>query len=249
MDAISEVAVKHGLYLVEDCAQALGAEYRGRKIGSLGTAGCFSFFPSKNLGCYGDGGMVVTNDPGVYERVEMLRRHGGRVKYHHTELGVNSRLDELQAAVLRVKLPYLDKWNIARRHCAYRYNRLFAASPHVKRPKEYGCDEVITAMDICRSRVVQSTYHQYTILVEEREALRESLKQSGISSAAYYPVPLHLQEVHRDLGYQAGDFPNAEEASQQCLSLPLYPELSEERIAIVTGAVIKSLEEQAYSLS
>ena len=237
MDIISDVATRHGLHVVEDCAQAVGAEYAGQKVGSLGIAGCFSFFPSKNLGCCGDGGMVVTNDAKVYERVEMLRRHGGKVKYHHTELGVNSRLDELQAAILRVKLPHLDQWNAARRQSAYSYNRLLKAFPDIKMPEELDLQgQAVLPADENRSHLSKAVYHQYTILMEDRDAAGDFLKQAGIGNAVYYPVPLHLQEVHRDLNYRLGDFPIAEKACRECLSLPMFPGLSSDQQASVACA-------------
>ncbi len=211
MDRIVEIAEWHGLDIVEDCAQAIGATHRGQQVGTFGKAGCFSFFPSKNLGCFGDGGMVVTDDPQVYERVEMLRRHGGKVKYHHTEIGLNSRLDELQAAILRVKLPHLDSWSAARRRCAYQYNQLLRGMSSVESPAEIPS--------------VEAVYHQYTVQVENRDAVSSLLTQAGIGNAVYYPVSLHLQEVHRNLNYRLGSFPHAEHASNRCLSLPMFPEL------------------------
>jgi len=225
MDTIVEIATRHGLEILEDCAQSIGATYRGKRTGTFGKVGCFSFFPSKNLGCFGDGGMVVTDDREVYERVEMLRRHGGKVKYHHTEIGLNSRLDELQAAILRVKLRYLDAWNDARRLCAYQYNQLLAGLP-IKRPEEcYVGTTVALTLQEPHCEVVEPAYHQYTVLVEGRDFVRSLLTQANIDSAVYYPVPLHLQEVHRDLGWQLGSFPNAEYVSEHCLSLPMFPEL------------------------
>src|SRR5262249_40053567 len=207
MDPILEIARAHRLSIVEDCAQAIGATYKGRKVGSFGDAGCLSFFPSKNLGCFGDGGMVVTSNPEVAERVEMLRRHGGKIKYHHSELGLNSRLDELQAAILRVKLPYLETWIGARRAIAARYNERLAGLPSITRPLELGSRERQTP-----SASARCVYHQYTIRVRERERLQSCLRDAGVATMVYYPVPLHLQEVHAILGHGAGSFSNAERA-------------------------------------
>lgn len=233
MQALLEIAEEHNLYVVEDCAQAMGATYKGMPIGTIGDAGCYSFFPSKNLGCFGDGGMLVTNDDKVGERVEMLRRHGGRIKYHHSELGLNSRLDELQAAILQIKLPHLNQWNESRRERAAYYKRQLGAVSEVTLLEEH--PEVSLRKD------TQSVYHQFTILVEDRDRVREELSSAGIGCAVYYPVPLHLQETHAALGYQRGDFPNAEFAADRCLSLPMFPELTQEQqdevIATLKAAV------------
>ncbi len=246
MDPIMEIARAHALYVVEDCAQAIGATYKGRKVGSFGDAGCLSFFPSKNLGCFGDGGMVVTNNAEVAERVEMLRRHGGQVKYHHRELGLNSRLDELQAAILRVKLPFLDAWSEARRRIAARYNERLADHPQapgtgpalrapargVVRPLELG------SHDACiPSAAARCVYHQYTVRVRDRDEVQARLKAAGVGTMVYYPVPLHLQEVHAALGYRSGAFPAAERAAAECLSLPMFPELSAAQQHAVVAAL------------
>ena len=242
MDAIMQIAERHGLRVVEDCAQALGAEYRGRKAGTFGDAGCLSFFPSKNLGCFGDGGMVVTNDSGLYERVEYLRRHGGRVKYHHEELGLNSRLDELQAAILRVKLPHLDHWNGLRRQHAYRYNALLVKIPTLACPWELGSNEgeYLTLDRKQRNDLLTSVYHQYTVQLDNRENVWSAAKNAGVGCFAYYPVPLHLQDVHRGLGYRRGVFPNSERAANRCLSLPMFPELSNRQLGEVAAAIAKA---------
>ncbi len=229
MQALCDIAAKHQLRIVEDCCQAIGAEYEGRKVGSFGDFGCFSFFPSKNLGCFGDGGLVTTNDRALYESVEILRRHGGRVKYHHAVLGLNSRLDELQAAVLRIKLRHLEDWTTARRRIAYRYNDGFADLVGLTRPAEIDPHGVcIPGVSATHNARVRCVYHQYTLMVENREELSNQLKERGVASFPYYPVPLHLQEVHAGLGHRPGDFPHAERAAQCCLSLPIYPELPRE---------------------
>jgi len=236
MDPIMDIAKRRKLFVVEDCAQAIGATYKGRKVGSFGDAGCISFFPSKNLGCFGDGGMVVANNKEAFERVEMLRRHGGKVKYHHCELGLNSRLDEMQAAIVRIKFQQLEKWNDARRHNAYRYNRLLQATG-VETPNEIND--------------VRCVYHQYTIRVNNRDAVSKQLTAAGVGNMVYYPVPLHQQEVHQDLGYKLGAFPHSEKAAAECLSLPMFPELTEaqqdtvvaklkEAVAANQGSVRKS---------
>ena len=222
MDPIVELAGAHGLYVVEDAAQAIGARYKGRPVGSIGHAGCFSFYPTKNLGAYGDGGMVVTNDAALAEKVDILRRQGGKKKYHAEVLGFNSRLDTLQAAILGVKLKHLDAWNEARRRVAQRYNELLDGLP-LTTPYE--------------SPDVYHVYHQYTIRAEQRDALAAYLKGRGIGTMIYYPVPLHLQRLYADLGYGEGSLPASEAASQEVLSLPMYPELSEEQIGMVVEAI------------
>jgi dTDP-4-amino-4,6-dideoxygalactose transaminase len=232
MDPILEIARARGLYVVEDCAQAIGATYKGRKVGSFGDVGTLSFFPSKNLGCFGDGGMVVTSNEGIAERVEMLRRHGGKVKYHHSELGLNSRLDELQAAILRVKLPHLEAWSERRREIARRYNAALASLDGVERPRELGSRDPAIASPVCRP-----VYHQYTVRVSERDVVQKSLHAAGVGTMVYYPVPLHLQEVHSGLGYGPGAFPQAEEAARTCLSLPMFPELTDLQQDAVVAAL------------
>lgn len=227
MDEIMSIARRYGLYVVEDCAQAIGAKWNGQAVGTFGDAGCFSFFPSKNLGCMGDGGMVVTNDDNVYERVEMLRRHGGRVKYHHEEVGMNSRLDDIQAAVLRVKLPHLDQWNEARRDCAYYYNQQLQDVDAIRTPEEKSSTgyHTPTAADQTQSEKAYAVYHQYTSLTEDRDALVKSLQSEDIGCLVYYPVCLHLQGAYANLGYSKGSFPQAEAAAAKCFSIPMFPEL------------------------
>ena len=212
MDPIMELAEAHGLYVIEDAAQAIGARYKAQRVGRIGHAACLSFYPTKNLGAYGDGGMVVTNDGALAEKVDVLRRQGSKKKYHAEVLGFNSRLDSLQAAILGVKLKYLDGWNEARRRVAQRYNELLADLP-VTTPYE--------------SLDVYHVYHQYTIRASQRDALAAYLRQHGIGTMIYYPVPLHLQELYASLGYGEGSLPVSEAASGEVLSLPMYPELTE----------------------
>lgn len=227
MDALRAIASRHDLALIEDNAQALGAWHNGRKTGSLGDAAAVSFFPSKNLGGFGDGGMVVTSDAGIAGRVRSLRAHGAVRKYFSTELGVNSRLDELQAAILRVKLPYLDEWNRKRRENARFYNELFASEDKVVAPAEADDGSHV--------------FHQYTIRLPERDLVREALKSLGIATAVYYPEPLHLQPLFAGLGYREGTFPHAESACREVLSLPAGPELGEADVEIVAAAVIRTV--------
>ena len=223
MEPLMELAAQHDLRVIEDCAQAIGARWHGKVVGSWGDAGCFSFFPSKNLGCFGDGGMCLTDDKAVFERIEMLRRHGGRVKYYHEEIGLNSRLDELQAAILRVKWPHLEDWTNARRAIAARYRAAFEENNAIQM--------------VAQREGADAVYHQFTILVNDRDGVQVKLKEAGVQTMVYYPVPLHLQAVHADLGYKAGDFPIAEDAAARCLSLPMYPELSLNDQTRVTEAV------------
>ena len=245
LDPIVEIAHAHGLRVIEDCAQAIGAEYKGRKTGTFGDVGCFSFFPSKNLGCFGDGGMVVTDDSRVYERIEMLRRHGAKVKYHHTELGLNSRLDELQAAILSVKLPHLDRWTKLRREHAYRYNELLTGLDRATRPHELFREGYDKPSSIAVGNdLLLAAYHQYTVLLDDRQTLVQALQEANIGHAIYYPIPLHLQAVHVGLKYQRGAFPNAELAADHCLSLPMFPELSDEQQDLVVQTIRWSLADR-----
>lgn len=226
MEPIQEIARRRGLKVIEDNAQALGAEYKGRKTGSLGDAGCLSFFPSKNLGGYGDGGMVVTDDLIVAEKVRKLRTHGWGKKYYPEMIGYNSRLDEIQAAVLRVKLRHLDVWNQRRREIASRYDRVLADSG------------VETPLEASYARHV---YHLYVIRVPHRESVQEYLSSLGIASGVYYPWPLHLLAPYQDLGYRPGTFPGAERASKENLAIPLYPEMTDEQIKAIVGGVMEAI--------
>ncbi len=226
MDPILDVAHRHDLLVIEDAAQAHGAEYRGRRAGSGGDLACFSFYPSKNLGCYGDGGMIVGSDPELLARVRKLRDHGRISKYEHDELGWGYRLDALQAAILGVKLRHLDDWNEARRAHAVRYNELFADA-EVIRP---------TVLDH-----VKHTYHCYVIRTPRRDELVEHLKAEGIGVVIHYPLPLHLQPAYKDLGHQLGDFPVSEACAEEIVSLPMYPDLTDEqqqRVADVVKAFV-----------
>lgn len=230
MDAILKIADQYQIPVVEDAAQAIGARYPSnngiKKAGSIGKMGCFSFFPSKNLGAIGDGGMVTTNDSALAEKLVKLRNHGSHPKYYHSMIGGNFRLDTIQAAVLLVKLPHLEKWHAARQNNAAFYDQAFANSkiktPYIAYQREY------------------HIYNQYVIMVpEKRDALRQNLVENEIGHEVYYPVPFHLQECFRDLGYQRGDFPNSEYAAEHSLALPIYPELTDEMKAYVAEKVIK----------
>jgi len=225
MDPIMEIAHDHDLRVIEDACQAHGARYKGKRVGSIGSVGCFSFYPSKNLGAYGDGGMVVTSDTETAEKLRMLRNYGARAKYHHEFKGFNSRLDTLQATVLRVKLRYLDEWNRRRRENALVYNSLLEDIKEVVIPHPgEGTD-------------FSHVFHLYVVRVRQRDALLDSLGKKGIKCGIHYPVPLHLEKAHRYLGYKAGDFPVAERLSREILSVPMYPELSEEEIAYAVDSV------------
>ncbi|MEA1964054.1 MAG: DegT/DnrJ/EryC1/StrS family aminotransferase [Candidatus Aerophobetes bacterium] len=227
MDPIIALARKYKIKIIEDAAQSIGAEYNGYKAGSIGDLGCFSFYPSKNLGGYGDGGMIVTSDEGLAHKVRMLRAHGEKSKYIHSFIGYNSRLDALQAAILRVKLKYLDDWSKKREENARYYNKRFIEEELASKgsEKEGSGNPLILSCTIKERRHI---YHQYVIRVKKglRDALQNFLKENGIGTAIYYPLPLHLQECFRYLGYKSGDFPVAEKISEEVLSLPIYPELT-----------------------
>jgi len=226
MQAITKLVRKYNLKLIEDCAQATGAPYQGKKVGTFGDLGCFSFYPTKNLGAYGDGGMVVTNSKRMAEKATMLRAHGSRSKYEHIMHGYNSRLDELQAAILRVKLKYLDKWNAARRENAAYYNKKLSAlevKGFIVRPKE--------------QKNTRHIYHLYVLRVKKRTALMKFLRERGIGSSFHYPIPLHLQKVYKELGYRRGDFPNSEFAAKGIVTFPLYPELKKKEIDYIADSV------------
>jgi len=222
MTAIGEIAERHGLAVIEDCAQSFGAAIDGRMTGSIGLAGCHSFFPSKNLGGYGDGGMVTTNDAKLAEHMRVLRNHGSWQRYHHSEIGYNSRLDELQAVILRVKLKQIEAFNEGRRRAAHRYSAALAKLPDVTPPHEDG-----------KGRHV---YHQYTLLSPRREAIMEALKAHDIASAIYYPIPLHKQQVFA-VDYAVVSLPVSEQVAAHCLSLPIYPELGDEQVDQIVDVI------------
>ncbi|MCS7083049.1 MAG: DegT/DnrJ/EryC1/StrS family aminotransferase [Bacteroidetes bacterium] len=223
MDAILDLASRHGLYVIEDAAQAIGAEWRGRKVGTLGHVGCISFFPSKNLGALGDGGAVVTNDPGLAQRMRMIANHGARIKYHHELVGLNSRLDTLQAALLDVKLRYLEAYLAARQEAAARYDALLADIPEIVLP--------------FRDERARHVFHQYTIRASDRDRLRAFLEARGVPTMIYYPLPLHLQPAYRHHGYAEGDFPQAERAAREVLSLPMHTELNEAQLQHIADSI------------
>ena len=232
MDEILAIAKRHNLAIVEDCAQSIGAKIGGRSTGTFAEFGCFSFFPSKNLGAYGDGGMLVTNDEALAARARSLRGHGGRVKYYHEELGVNSRLDEVQAAILRVKLPYLENWIDKRRAAAGRYTAAFAGS------------DLQVPVEPADARHV---YHQYTLRVADRDRVQKDMKAAGVESMVYYPVPLHLQKVHAMLGLGEGAFPESERAAREVLSIPMFPELRPDVQEQVVNAVFAACRREAVA--
>jgi dTDP-4-amino-4,6-dideoxygalactose transaminase len=226
MDPILAIARKHKLLVIEDAAQAHGAAYKGRQAGTLGDAGCFSFYPSKNLGAFGDGGMVVTDDPDLAERIRMLRNGGQQTRYDHQLLGINSRLDELQAAILRVKLRYLESWNEARRRHAALYTELLTGSGVVTPLEAPHCVHV---------------YHLYVVQEPARDALRAYLQGRGVATAIHYPVPIHLQPFYAQEGFQHGQFPVTEQLCDQILSLPMFPEMTSDQVEYVAGQVIEFL--------
>lgn len=225
MDVINEVAKKYNLMIIEDAAQAIGAKYKGRMVGELGDAACFSFFPTKNLGAYGDAGMIVTKHNEVAEKASVIRVHGSKPKYYHHVLGYNSRLDELQAAILNVKLPHLDRWSLARREKADIYTKLLQDSvgENIQTPYVEAHNYHI--------------YHQYTIRTNRRDELQAYLKEHGISTMVYYPLPLHLQPVFSGLGYKKGDLPHAEQAGEEVVSLPMFPEITAEQQEYVVSNI------------
>ncbi|HME35187.1 MAG TPA: DegT/DnrJ/EryC1/StrS family aminotransferase [Candidatus Sulfotelmatobacter sp.] len=226
MDPIMEVARRHGLVVIEDAAQAHGAKYKGRPVGSIGDIACFSFYPGKNLGAYGEGGAVTTNNPEHARTIRMLRDWGQDRKYHHVLRGFNYRMEGFQGAILRAKLRHLERWTEARRAVVQQYDELLADSG-VETPAEMPW--------------ARHVYHVYTLRTEDRDGLQASLQAEGIQTGIHYPVPVHLQPAYADLGYGRGTFPRSEAAAEQVLSLPLYPELSSQAVAEVAGAVKKAV--------
>lgn len=226
MDTVMAVAKQHGLVVIEDAAQAIGSERDGKRAGSIGHYGCFSFFPSKNLGCAGDGGMIVTNDAQRAEKLKVVRGHGSKPKYHHKVVGGNFRLDALQAAIVTAKLAYLDEWTAGRQRNAATYDKLFSAAG-------------LTSSGSFTPKVVTNRhiFNQYVIRVSRRDALQAYLREKGVGTEVYYPVPMHSQECFAQLGYKQGDFPESERAANQTLALPIYPELTEAQLRYVAGCV------------
>jgi dTDP-4-amino-4,6-dideoxygalactose transaminase len=226
MDPVMDIAGRHNLVVVEDAAEAHGAEYKGRRAGSIGHLGCFSFYYSKNLGAYGEAGAIVTSDPELARRVSLLRDHGSEQRYQHLEFGFNSRMDEIQAAILRVKLRYLDEWNVRRRCHAESYCRLLANTP-----------VVLPSVAADRNHV----WYVYVIRSSARDALRDTLTDHEIGTGIHFPVPIHLQPACRHLGYAEGDLPHSEQAAREILSIPMYPEMTWDQLEFVAGAIHRAL--------
>ncbi len=222
MEPLMVIARRHDLRVIEDCAQSFGAEIGGRQTGTFGDAGCFSFFPSKNLGCFGDGGMITTNSDELAERLKMLRNHGSTRRYHHSAIGYNSRLDEMQAAILRIKLKRITAYNQGRRAAAHTYTGRLRELPGITPPYEDGKGLHV--------------YHQYTLLADDRDAIMQRLHEAKISSAIYYPIPLHRQEVFAEQ-YRECSLPVSESVARRCLSLPIYPELESEQIHTIVDVI------------
>jgi len=223
MDPIRDIAEENNLFVIEDACQSHGAEYKGKKTGSLGDVACFSFYPTKNLGAYGDGGIIVTNNEELAEKIRMIRNYGQSKKYHHDFIGHNSRLDEIQAAILRVKLKYLDEWNQKRRRNAKKYNEFLEELEDIKTPIE--------------KNFAKHVYHLYVIKCKNRDGLKEYLESKGILTGLHYPVPIHFQKAYTWLGYAENSFPVAEKTAREILSLPMFPELTEEEIAYVCDKI------------
>jgi dTDP-4-amino-4,6-dideoxygalactose transaminase len=221
LDPICAMAQERNIPVIEDAAQSIGSEYKGRRAGSIGDIGCFSFFPSKNLGCFGDGGMCTTNDPAVADRLKALRVHGSKKKYYHEVVGVNSRLDALQAAILQVKLRHLDAWSEGRQRNADLYRKLIAEK------------SVPVTVPVPTSYQTRHIYNQFVIKTNRRDALQNYLKDNGVGTEVYYPLPLHLQPCFASLGYKTGDLPVSEKLAQESLALPIYPELAADDIEYV----------------
>lgn len=232
MDKIMEIANKYKLHVIEDAAQAIGSRYKGKQVGEMSSAATYSFFPTKNLGAYGDGGMLISNNDDLAEQARVIRVHGSKPKYHHHVLGYNSRLDEMQAAILSVKLPYLVTWNEKRRK-----NSDYYSIELNKQLREY----IHTPTEV---KDCYHVFHQYTLRVQNRDKLQLYLKSHGIDTMIYYPIPLHLQPVFKELGYKEGDFPETEKASKEALSLPMFPELQIEQQDYIIAKMI-----EFYSLS
>ncbi|MDT3695641.1 MAG: DegT/DnrJ/EryC1/StrS family aminotransferase [Ignavibacterium sp.] len=245
MDEIMKIAKSHNLIVIEDAAQAIGTQYKdGRFVGTIGDIGCFSFFPSKNLGCYGDGGLITTNNDKLAKILTIKRVHGGEPKYYHKVIGGNFRIDALQAAVLRVKLPHLDKWSEKRRQNANRYTQLFKDAGLAEETGKTSFDsknKVLLPKAVYDLASVKNyhIYNQYIIRIENRDAAREFLTKNEIGTEIYYPVPFHLQECFNELGYKKGDFPVSEFAADKSLALPIFPELSDDQLVYVVETLKK----------
>ena len=235
MDVIMDIAKRHDLFVIEDACQAIGAEYKGKKVGTFGDIGCFSFYPTKNLGTMGDGGLASTNSEFLKNRMIALRNHGGAIRYYHDEIGVNSRLDEVQAAILRVKLNYIDEWNTKRREHAALYNELLKDCKDIETPKELDNTYCV--------------YHQYTVKVPNRDEVHKLLQENGIGAMIYYPVPLHLQKVHAHLGLKEGLLPVTEENTKLVVSLPMFAEITEEEQKTVAKTLIECVNKAKSKVS
>jgi len=245
MDEIVKIAKAHNIYVIEDAAQAIGTQYKdGKFVGTIGDIGCFSFFPSKNLGCYGDGGLVTTNNDDLAKILTIKRVHGGEPKYYHKVIGGNFRIDALQAAVLRVKLPHLDAWSEKRRHNANRYTQLFIDAGLTESAGKISFDEknkVLLPAAVYEKSGAKNfhIYNQYIVRVEQRDAMREFLTKNEIASEIYYPVPFHLQECFADLGHKKGNFPISEFSADTSIALPIFPELTDEQLIYVVDTFKK----------
>ncbi|HSR17780.1 MAG TPA: DegT/DnrJ/EryC1/StrS family aminotransferase, partial [Ignavibacteriaceae bacterium] len=243
MDEVMRISKKHNINVIEDAAQAIGAQYKdGKSAGTIGDAGCFSFFPSKNLGAFGDGGLITTNNQELAARMKILRVHGAEPKYHHKIIGGNFRLDAIQAAVIRIKLPHLDSWSNKRRMNAEIYSRLFIDAGLAEKTGEINFNDenkVLLPKAVYKNSGLRNyhIYNQYIIRVKKRDELRKFLADSQIGTEIYYPVPFHLQECFSGLGYQKNDFPEAEKAADSSLALPIFPELTEEQIKFVVEKI------------
>ncbi|MGE5805843.1 MAG: DegT/DnrJ/EryC1/StrS family aminotransferase [Ignavibacteria bacterium] len=243
MDEVMKISKKHNIKVVEDAAQAIGAQYKdGKSAGTIGDTGCFSFFPSKNLGAFGDGGLITTNNQELAVKMKILRMHGAEPKYHHKIIGGNFRLDAIQAAVIRIKLPHLDSWSNKRRMNAELYSRLFIDAGLAEKTGEINLNDknkVLLPKAVYKNSGLRNyhIYNQYIIRVKKRDELRKFLADSQIGTEIYYPVPFHLQECFSSLGYQKNDFPEAEKAADSSLALPIFPELTEEQIKFVVEKI------------
>ncbi len=232
MDPILDIAARHKLPIIEDAAQAIGAEYKGRRAGTMGRYGCFSFFPSKNLGAAGDGGMITVGDPELADRLQMLRNHGMKPKYYYSMIGGNFRFDALQAAIVAVKLKYLDRWTEGRQANAARYRRLFDAAGLPQKGL------VQLPYEVPGNRHI---YNQFVIRVPRRDAVQANLREHNVGNEVYYPLPLHVQKCFASLGYREGDFPESERAARETLALPIYPELSDAQAEWVVECIRRVL--------